>query len=128
MSPEGSSPAGPSAATPDGSLVGPTWRLVTIAGQPVIEGATVTAEFSTENRVSGRAGCNLYFGSAEAQAGSIEVGRLGSTLMACAPEGVMEQETRYLSTLQAAKSYAVSGDELRLGPSADEVTLVFTSR
>jgi len=34
----------------------------------------------------------------------------------------------YLASLQAATSYTIQGDELRLGPSAAEVTLVFASR
>ncbi len=118
----------PSDATPVGSLVGPTWRATSIVGQPVLSGPQVTAEFSAAERVAGTAGCNRYFGSAKAEAGRLSVGPLGATLMACAPDGVMAQEGRYLAALEAAKSYSRSGDELRLGPSASEVTLVFTSR
>jgi hypothetical protein len=40
----------------------------------------------------------------------------------------MAQEAQYLAVFGAATSYSVNGDELRLGPSASEVTLVFTSR
>ncbi len=47
--------------------------------------------------------------------------------MACSP-AVMTQEDDYYATLGAAKSYTLKGDELRLGPTASEVTLVFTSR
>ena len=43
-------------------------------------------------------------------------------------DGVMEQETLYLTSLEAATSYTIQGDELRLGPSASQVTLVFASR
>ena len=118
-------PTGPNA---DVSLVGPDWSLVTLAGQPLLEGTKLTAEFSTEDRVAGNAGCNHYFGRARAEAGRLSVGMLGSTLMACTREGVMEQESRYLASLQAATTYSIHGDELRLGPSASEVTLVFASR
>ncbi len=119
-------PSDPTAAA--GSLVGPTWHLTSIGGQPIFSGTTLTAEFSSEDRVSGTAGCNRYMGSAKAKAGRLSVGALGSTRMACDPEGVMAQEGRYLAALGAATSYTVSGDELRLGPSAAEATLVFTSR
>jgi putative lipoprotein len=117
----------PTEATP-ASLVGPTWRLTSISGQPVLQGTTVTAEFSSEDRVAGTSGCNRYMGSAKAEAGRITLGPLAGTLMACSPDAVMTQEARYLAVLGAAKSYSVSGDELRLGPSAAEATLVFTSR
>jgi heat shock protein HslJ len=118
----------PSDPTPAVSLVGPTWRVASISGQPVLSGTTITAEFSTEDRVAGTSGCNRYMGSATAEAGRISLGPLAATLMACSPENVMTQEAHYLAALGAATSYSVSGDELRLGPSAAEATLVFTSR
>ena len=111
-----------------GSLVGPTWSLTTLAGQPVLEGTKLTAEFSGEDRVAGNAGCNSFFGEARVDGGRLSVGPLGSTLMACVRDGVMEQEGRYLASLQAATRYTLSGDQLRLGPAAGETTLVFTSR
>ena len=40
----------------------------------------------------------------------------------------MTQEYGYLGKLQAATRFEVRGDELRLGPSATETTLVFSSR
>ena len=118
----------PSDATPAVSLVGPTWHVVSIGGQPILSGTTVTAEFSSEERVAGTSGCNRYFGSAKAEAGRIAMGPFGATLMACSPDDVMAQESRYLAALEKAKSYTVSGDELRLGPTVSDVTLVFTSR
>jgi heat shock protein HslJ len=56
------------------------------------------------------------------------VGPLGSTLMACEANGVMTQEQRFLELLQAASSYSVIGDQLRLGPSGSTVTLVFLAQ
>jgi len=123
---DGTTPTGPSAATV--SLVGPNWSLTTLGGKSVLEGTKLTAAFSSEDGVSGSAGCNSYFGRARVEAGRLSVGPLGSTLMACGRDGVMEQERLYLASLQAATSYTIQGDELRLGPSAAEVTLVFTSR
>ena len=110
------------------ALVGPTWRLTTIEGQPVLAGSKVTAVFSAEARVSGNAGCNGYFGSAKLETGTLSIGALASTLMACVPDGVMSQETRYLAALQSATRFSVSGDELRLGRSTSDVTLVYSSR
>ncbi len=111
------------------ALVGPTWRLTLLNGQPVLDGTTVTAEFTAASRVGGKASCNQYTGYAQAETGGrLAVGQLASTLMACSPQGVLDQETRYLATLQAATRYDIRGEELRLGTSATDVTLVFTSR
>lgn len=110
------------------ALVGPTWRLVTLEGAKVVDGTQPTAEFTSDSRVSGSAGCNRYFGPAEAQTGKLSVGLLASTMMACQADGVMPQEQRYLAALQAATSFSVSGDELRLGRSASDVTLVYSSK
>ena len=73
-------------------------------------------------------GMHNDFGRARVEAGRLSVGPLGSTMMACGRDGVMEQETLYLSSLQTATSYTLQGGELRLGPSSGEVTLVFASR
>jgi heat shock protein HslJ len=123
---DGTTPTGPSAAAV--SLVGPDWSLTTLGGKSVLDGTKLTAAFSSEDAVSGSAGCNSFFGRARVEAGRLSVGPLGSTMMACGRDGVMEQEMLYLASLQAATSYTIQGDELRLGPSAAEVTLVFASR
>jgi len=111
-----------------GVIVGPTWRLTSIDGHAPLEGTTVTAIFSEDARVAGSAGCNRYFGRANAVTGRVSIGPLGATLMACEANGVMTQEARYLELLQASSSYWVVGDELRLGPSAASVTLVFSAQ
>lgn len=109
------------------SLVGPDWSLKSLGGKPVVGGTTLSAAFSADERVSGSAGCNRYFGSARATNGSLSVGPLGSTMMACAQD-VMEQEALYLAALQAATVYSIQGTELRLGLSENQVTLVFSAR
>jgi|SRR6185436_13500263 heat shock protein HslJ len=125
MAPDGND--GPMGGT-GGMIVGPTWRLISIDGHPPIEGTTLTAIFSEDARVAGSAGCNRYFGRANAVTGRMLVGPLGSTLMACEANGVMTQEQRFLELLQGSASYSVVGDELRLGPSASETTLVFLAQ
>jgi len=119
----------PTGSTSPVALVGPTWRLVQMQGQPVIDGTSVSAEFTSEARVAGKAGCNQYSGSARTEEGGrLVVGPLASTMMACSPQAVMDQETRYLAALQAAGSFAIDGAELRLGPTAATTTLVYSSR
>jgi uncharacterized lipoprotein YbaY len=80
----------------------------------VLDATEITAEFKSEDgQVGGSAGCNRYFGDYELDGGSLSVGLLASTAMAC-PEAIMEQEQAYIEALQAAESYRVEGDELRI--------------
>jgi heat shock protein HslJ len=96
-----------------GGLAG-TWNLVSFgpadAPQAVLPEAPITLRFAADG-VSGNAGCNSYFGSFQFSAGSLTIGTLGSTMMACA-ENILAQETAYLQALQAATSYQVSGNQL----------------
>jgi heat shock protein HslJ len=85
------------------------WVAESIAGAPVVNPGRVTLSFR-EGRVSGRAGCNLYSGPVEVGKGTLKVGSLISTKMACMQEGVMKQESVYLNALQAARSYGFGAD------------------
>jgi len=107
------------------TLVGPTWRLATLEGRGVVAGTHVTAVFDGDRRVSGSGGCNRYFGGAAATGEQLAVGRLGSTMMYCGPEAVMAQEGAYYAALEQAKAYRIVDGELRLGPAAGVVTLVY---
>jgi heat shock protein HslJ len=107
------------------SLLGVTWRLVSINGREARAGVRVTAVFSDENRVAGSAGCNRYFGGATAEGERLEVGLLGSTRMYCDASGVMSQESDYLAALEKVTTYLVAGGRLRLGPARGVDTLVF---
>jgi heat shock protein HslJ len=80
----------------------------------VLATTPVTALFENGN-LTGSSGCNSYFGSYTLEGmNGIAIGPLGSTLMFCGESGVMEQETTYLTLLQSAVSYDVSGAELIL--------------
>lgn len=81
----------------------------------VLSGTRVSAEFGTDDQMTGSAGCNNYFGSYSADKGTIAIGPLASTEMYCAdPEGVMDQETAYLTAVQKAAEYTVGAGELTL--------------
>ena len=99
-------------------ITGLTWiaiRLEDGSGElsPVIEGTTLTMVYDGE-RVSGTAGCNNYFGSATIGE-KVEFGQLGSTMMMCQePEGLMEQEQRFLSHLGKTDKATSEADHLQL--------------
>jgi heat shock protein HslJ len=85
----------------------------------LLEGTEITATFkSTEDKVSGSAGCNTYFARYEVKGSKLSIFDLAYTAMAClSPEGVMEQEQEFLTILASAQSFQ-----------ADDITLtVFCS-
>ena len=101
------------------------WVADTINGAAVINPGRVTLSFA-EGRVSGRAGCNLYSGPVEVGKGSLKIGSLISTKMACVEQGLMVQESTYLNALQGARSYSFSGDG-KLSISTASGALVYSS-
>jgi heat shock protein HslJ len=98
------------------------WILVAY-GDPanptvVAGGVDLTANFTPDGQLSGYGGCNSFSGSAQvATDGTMTIGPLATTLMACA-EG-MDQETAYLSALQNARSFSFSIEgrlQIKYGP------------
>ena len=102
-------------------LTGTNWTLdSTYSGDAVssvLIGNTITAVFDREGRVSGSAGCNRYSGSYTVTENALAISSLGSTKMACQGEGIMQQESRYLASLNSAAGFTISGNRLTL---ADE--------
>lgn len=107
-------------------LVGTSWVLMSLDGIPPVAGTEITASFGTDRRVSGSAGCNRYTGAYETGGPSIEVGPLASTRMHCPNPGVMEQEQRYLVTLEASVLVAIEGDQLLLADAGGTRELLFS--
>ena len=62
-------------------------------------------------RISGKAGCNLYFGKVSFDQQRIFISGVGSTQMACTD---MEIESLYLKHLTAVNRYQLSGNNLQL--------------
>lgn len=84
------------------------WILVAYgdpANPTVVQGGTdLTLIITPEGLISGFSGCNTFSGTVNvATDGSMSVGPLATTLMACA-DG-MDQESAYLSALQNARSF-----------------------
>lgn len=102
------------------ALVGTPWQATMVnnnqqAVTGLIEGTTITANFSADGNVSGKAGCNNYFGGYQVDGDKLTIGQLGSTMMACVePAGVMEQESAYLAQLAKAATYSIHGDQLEI--------------
>ena len=84
-------------------------------------GATQTIVFK-DGKVSGKAGCNRYFGTFTLDGKTVDFGPLGSTLMAC-EQPIMDDERAFLDALDGATKAKVKGKTLTIsGPAG---TLVF---
>jgi heat shock protein HslJ len=102
------------------------WVLATFLGQDgadatAAEGVESTAAFE-EGRVGGNGGCNRYGGSYTLDGSNLTIGPLMSTMMACEPAR-MQQEQALFSNLQAAATYAINGTTLEI-KNADGLTVL----
>jgi heat shock protein HslJ len=90
----------PSLGDGPATLVGTSWRVVSVAGRAPIAGAVPTAVFAAD-RVTGSGGCNSYFGRYRYNpaSGQIEVGEMGATAMACVEGPRNDFETAYFQAL-----------------------------
>jgi heat shock protein HslJ len=102
-------------------------RYISAQGQlaDILAETQVTLEFA-DGKLSGSAGCNSFFGDYQSNAGSLTIGSIGYTEMFCTrPEGVMEQESAYLSALLDAASYTIDGESLTVTNVDGEDILIF---
>ncbi len=113
-------------------LAGNTWwTLVSLAGEnstptPVLDGTTVTATFSAEGSLGGSAGCNHYTASYTVDGATLTIEPIARTEMYCGePEGLMDQEDRYLALLTDIASYRMEEGRLILADSDGADLLVF---
>ena len=88
------------------SLQGTVWSLqflnVETQWQPILPGTNITMQMDGDE-LSGSAGCNDYTASVSEKAGALTISEISATNKMCnTPEGVMEQETLYLSMLEQA--------------------------
>ncbi len=113
-------------------LAGTSWQITAYnngqeAVVSVLEGTTPTIEFGADGQLSGTAGCNRVIGSYSTTDGTIELGPLATTQMACPePEGVMDQETRLVAALESAATYHVEGPTLEMRTADDALAVHFT--
>jgi heat shock protein HslJ len=113
-------------AAPSGDVTDSPWRATQYldAGGTLTaptEGAILSAHFDGEE-VAGSAGCNNYFGAYTTDGDTIDIGPLASTQMFC--EFVMDQEMAYLTAMQSADTFEVSGETLELRQ-GDTVLVVY---
>lgn len=102
------------------SLAGTSWRVTAYnngkqAVVSTLTGTHLSMAFSNDGRVSGSAGCNTFNGPYTADGAKLSFGPAATTRRMCArPEGVMEQEQRFLAALRTVATARFEGDRLEL--------------
>lgn len=112
-------------------LEGTRWLLESLAGPdgetvPALPDREVTAEFS-DGALTGSGGCNNYFGSYTVDGANLTIGQVGSTMMACMPEAIMQQETQFFANLQSAATYTIVDGQLQIADATGNVVLTFAA-
>jgi len=107
-------------------LDGTRWSLIEINGSEIIEGTHISLYFD-DGTATGSAGCNSYYGDYSTKNPNIlKIQVPGRTDMDCpSPEGVIEQEKVYLSTLPRAATYEIDNDNLEIYSEDKRKLLVF---
>lgn len=118
----------PPAAPGAESLTGTDWVLThygpTGAALSAPQDAAPTLTIAADGQVSGKGGCNSYFGSLTVNGDKLAFGQMGRTLMACDRE-IMALEDAYLAALEAAQSFTLENGLLSIRTQDGSSTLVF---
>ena len=78
---------------------------------------------------TGSGGCNSYHATYETTGGDgLTFGPIGSTMMACSPRAVADQEQAYFATLGKVGTFAIEGDQLSLFDAGGQLLLGFAGR
>ena len=93
--------------SPSAALPGTSWLVRTIGGTATLPDAPATMTFAADGTVSGASGCNQFSGGYTVDGDKLTVTQLASTMMACEPEK-MAQEQAFTSALTSATSYSIS--------------------
>jgi len=109
------------------NLTGSEWLLEDLGSGAVLAESHPTLTFPEAGKVAGNGSCNRFFGTAEINGDAIKLGPLASSRMAC-PEGVMNQETKYLEALQAAERFEWKDPYLLIYCKGFEKPLRFTRK
>lgn len=102
------------------TLAGSTWQVTGYnngrGGVTTPVAATeLTVAFGADGTVSGSAGCNTFSGTyAVDDADGVAFGTLAAAQKMCVAEGVMEQESQFLSALTNSTNWQIRGYELEM--------------
>ena len=90
-----------------------------------IQAAQSTLIFGTEGQLNGNAGCNDYFANYKVDGDTLTISDTGATAKLCG-EGLMADETAFLTALNKVVSYQITGTSLQLRDVDDNTLISFT--
>jgi len=94
-------------------------------GMPLIIDTAITAQFEGD-QMSGSAGCNTYTATVAREGETFTISDLTVTDQTCTePEGIMEQEARFLADLALVANHRHIGNTLQMGDSPEQPSLLF---
>lgn len=105
-------------------LIGSTWILTSLAGQPPLPGSHLTVTFA-QSKFSGFGGCNHFGGRYGVEGNYVRPDTIQRTLEGCLGEGILEQERAYVDAVQAGGQFRLDGDRLEILDQAGQVKLAF---
>ena len=110
------------------ALEGTSWNCIEFkvndAPITVPADAPITADFSTDGKLSGSSGVNTYNTTYETDGGGITISAEIATTMMAGPEDAMMRETDYLTVLPTAVSYQIddkNGQLVLFGPADNTI-------
>ncbi len=94
----------------------------------VLPDSQLTISFAGDGRLTGSAGCNSYTASYSTAGNSIRIGQAAATRKMCSkPDGLKEQEKRFLRALASAASWQLDGGRLELRTATGALALSLTA-
>jgi heat shock protein HslJ len=101
------------------SLAATSWRVTGVNNgkggvSSMVVGSRVTMEFAADGRALGSAGCNRYTSSYRTNGTALTFSPAAATRMACAAEGVMQQEQAFLRALESVATMRMEGERLEM--------------
>lgn len=88
-----------------------SWLVEEIEKIAVVEGVKSFIRFDSDEKVTGKAGVNRFFGSSKLAGDKLSFGRMGTTRMA-GPQPNMDQERRFLKALGKVHSFKLDEKDL----------------
>jgi len=107
-----------------GNIRGATWQLSDMGDKAIDNNIITTLVFGDDNKISGKGGCNNYFGTYDLYSNGITISDIGSTRKMCSEE-IMEQEMTYLDILGKAKSIKFNDYKLEIDSTAEITSIKF---
>ncbi|TAJ87650.1 MAG: META domain-containing protein [Reyranella sp.] len=104
----GQVPTQPASSSPVGR-----WLAEDIRSGGVIDNLQSVLEIAADGAVTGSGGCNRMRGQATIAGTSLTFGAMITTRMACSP-AVMDQESKFLSVLEAVRSFRIDPQQHKL--------------